>query len=65
MTETIRALPGELVVGIVSSNTGSEAQFQLFGFRSDHIDILETYLGGRRTRPSTLTCPTNPCPRKR
>jgi hypothetical protein len=42
VTETIRALPGELVVGMVSSNTGSEAQFQLYGFRSDRIDVLES-----------------------
>jgi hypothetical protein len=42
VTETVRALPSELVVGDVSSNTVSEARFQLFGFRIDHIDILES-----------------------
>ncbi|MHB0955265.1 MAG: DUF1573 domain-containing protein [Pirellulaceae bacterium] len=42
VTETIRTLPEELVVGDVSSNTGSEAEFRLFGFRSDHMEILET-----------------------
>ncbi len=42
VTETVRALPSEVAMGMVSSNTGSEAQFQLFGFRSDHLDILET-----------------------
>ena len=44
MTETIRALPDELVVGNVSSNTGSGAEFRLYGFRSDSLDILETTL---------------------
>ena len=42
VTETIRALPDELVVGNVSSNTGSEAEFRLFGFRNDRMEILET-----------------------
>jgi hypothetical protein len=42
VTETLRAVPSELVVGMVSSNTGSEARFHLFGFRNDHIDILDT-----------------------
>ncbi len=44
VTETIRALPDELVVGNVSSNTGSGAEFRLYGFRSDSLDILETTL---------------------
>ena len=42
VTETIRALPDELTLGRVSSNTGGEAEFRLFGFRSDQIEILET-----------------------
>lgn len=42
VTETVRALPSELVLGIVSSNTGSTAKFALFGFRSDHLEVLET-----------------------
>jgi hypothetical protein len=42
VTETIRALPSELVLGIVSSNTGAQARFALFGFRSDHLEVLET-----------------------
>ena len=42
VTDAIRVLPDELVVGNVSSNTGSEAEFRLYGFRSDHMEILET-----------------------
>jgi hypothetical protein len=42
VTETVRALPSELVIGDVSSNTASEARFQLFGFRSDRIDVRES-----------------------
>ena len=42
VTETVRVLPEELAIGNVSSNTGSAAEFRLYGFRSDRIDILET-----------------------
>jgi len=50
VTETIRARPGEeLVLGMVSSNTGSKTEFRLFGFREDHIDILETTWEDPRT----------------
>jgi hypothetical protein len=42
VTETVRALPDELTIGRVSSNTGGEAEFRLFAFRSDQIEILET-----------------------
>ncbi len=41
VTEAIRALPPEVIVGRVSSNTGAEAEFRLFGFRSEKIDILD------------------------
>ncbi len=42
VTETLRVLPEEIVVGQISSITGATAQFRLFGFRSDKIDVLET-----------------------
>jgi hypothetical protein len=42
VTETIRALPEELAIGNVSSNAGSTAEFRLYGFRSERMDILET-----------------------
>jgi hypothetical protein len=42
VTETVRALPPAITIGRVSSNGGTEAEFRLFGFRSDQIDILET-----------------------
>ncbi|MHB8970200.1 MAG: DUF1573 domain-containing protein [Pirellulaceae bacterium] len=42
VTDPIRALPDELVVGDVPSNSGSEAEFRLYGFRSDRMEILET-----------------------
>lgn len=42
VTETLRVYPPEVVVGRVSSNTGTEAQFQLFGYLSDEIEVLET-----------------------
>ncbi len=42
VTETVRVLPEHLTVGNISSNTGTELQFRLFGFRSDNIEILET-----------------------
>ncbi len=42
VTETVRALPEDLIVGRVSSNTGTELDFRLFGFRGDKIEILES-----------------------
>ncbi len=52
VTETIRVLPEELVIGNVSSNTGAEAEFRLFGFRNDRLDILETTC----ETPDTANC---------
>ncbi len=40
VTETIRALPEEIVVGQVSSNSGTDTEFRLYGFRSEKIDVL-------------------------
>lgn len=42
VTETIRALPEELAVGAISSNSEATAEFRLYGFRSDVLDIRET-----------------------
>ncbi len=42
VTESIRALPQELSIGRVSSNIGTTAEFQLFGFRTDQIKVLES-----------------------
>lgn len=52
MTDPIRALPDELVVGNISSNTGSEAEFRLYGFRSEQMDVLETIW----ENPETAAC---------
>ncbi len=41
VTETIRVLPEEIVAGQVSSNTGTETEFRLYGFRGEKIDIEE------------------------
>ncbi len=41
VTETVRALPDELALGRVASNDGVSAEFRLFGFRSDAIDVNE------------------------
>lgn len=42
VTETIRALPEELAVGTVSSNSEATAEFRLYGFRSDVLEVRET-----------------------
>ena len=42
----------EFVIGNVSSNTGSEAEFRLFGFRNERLDILETTC----ETPDTANC---------
>jgi len=42
VTETVRALPSELVVGSISSHTTFEARFLLFAFRDEHLEVLET-----------------------
>ncbi len=42
VTETIRALPEELAVGSISSNSEATAEFRLYGFRSDVLEVRET-----------------------
>lgn len=42
VTETIRALPEELAVGAISSNAEASAEFRLYGFRSDVLEVRET-----------------------
>jgi hypothetical protein len=42
VTETIRALPEELAVGAISSNSEATAEFRLYGFRSDVLEVRET-----------------------
>jgi hypothetical protein len=41
VTETVRALPDELALGRGASNDGVSAEFRLFGFRSDSIEVNE------------------------
>ena len=42
VTETIRVLPEELVMGRVPADAGTQAEFRLFAFRHPQIEILET-----------------------
>jgi hypothetical protein len=42
VTESVRAFPPEVVVGRVASKSGGEAEFRLFGFRSEELEVLST-----------------------
>jgi hypothetical protein len=49
VTENVRALPDELALGRVASNDGADAEFRLFGFRSETIEVTDFGWGSEKT----------------